>query len=309
MAWPERHLLAHRLAERFDVASGRKVARANRPSPSVPPAGESGQAAGAVNAVAPSRWPGAGIIADVLPGQDALDGLLHGPDGRDHAFVEDARPGVGQQDLGFERQPVQRVGRAAVDGRRRLAARPRADSSARMSSAALAAGTGSPRRRHGRNPHWSSPDPACREITSIAGESLIFSTVGFKVNDRHDAGGRLDVTGSCKVVGALGRRLRSRRSTRRGASRALTSPSGKTMSTVIGSLVRSSDRAGRHRWSARICSASRPWHRTALATPRDSRDRRRSASNPRAGRAWPRSRPLSAGRARSPGACINNRAQ
>jgi hypothetical protein len=55
------------------------------------------------------------LISDVLAGEDALDGLLDGPDRRDHRLVEDARPGVGEQDLRLERQAMEGMSHPAVE--------------------------------------------------------------------------------------------------------------------------------------------------------------------------------------------------
>ena len=55
---PERHLLAHASDRASSTRAGRRVASALRPSPSVPPSGESGQVAGAFNGIAPKLGPG-----------------------------------------------------------------------------------------------------------------------------------------------------------------------------------------------------------------------------------------------------------
>ena len=58
-----------------------------------------------------------GVIADVEPREDPIDRLLDGAECVDGPGVEGTRPGVGQQDLPLEREPVQRECEPAVDRR------------------------------------------------------------------------------------------------------------------------------------------------------------------------------------------------
>ena len=139
MAWPAATRSRTRLAERFDILgpNGRQGKAAVAKSPAGRRVGPGCR--GAQCGCSELGSEGDGIITDVLAGQDPLDGLLDGPDGGDHAIVEDARPGVGQQDLGFECQPVQRVGHPAIED-----SAPRCSSSswpkARISSADFGGG-------------------------------------------------------------------------------------------------------------------------------------------------------------------------
>ena len=122
-----------------------------------------------------------GIVTDILAGEDALDGLLDGPDRRDHAIVEGARPGVGQQDLGFECQPVQGVSHPAIE-----------DLGAAMLLLELVQcadqlghlGGGdrlAPAQAREERPVVVAAMPTCLARTSIAGGSLMVRTVGFEV--------------------------------------------------------------------------------------------------------------------------------
>ena len=86
------------------------MAKANRSSPRVPPADVSGHSKGCK-----LRSGRGGIIADVLAGKDAIDGLLNDPDQVDGLGVERARPGVGVEDLSLEGQPVERISDSPVD--------------------------------------------------------------------------------------------------------------------------------------------------------------------------------------------------
>ena len=109
------HLLADDLAEFFDLRG--PEGRECEPTVTERPARRGIGPCGWCESMRSLRigFRGGGIIADVLARQDALDGLLDRPDGRDDAFVEGARPGVGQQDLRLERQAVKRMGRATIE--------------------------------------------------------------------------------------------------------------------------------------------------------------------------------------------------
>ena len=99
------------------------------------------------------------------------------------SVVESARPGVGEQDLRLERQPVEDCGQCGD----------RCFASAQLffepdeggfKLGDLGGGTGSPRRRHGRNPHSSSPSrdvprqDFSRRIDRSSVAPWAFSTVG-----------------------------------------------------------------------------------------------------------------------------------
>src|SRR4051812_45873867 len=59
------------------------------------------------------------FVADVLIGEDAVDGLLHAPHGVDRRRVGGGLGGrVGQEDLGLEGQAMKGVREAAVEARR-----------------------------------------------------------------------------------------------------------------------------------------------------------------------------------------------
>ena len=226
------------------------------------------------------------IVADVLAREDPLDGLLDGPDGCDHPLVEDARPGVGEQDLRLERQPVQRVGQRGGRARRR-----RGSSSSSWLQGAdqlgdLGGGTGSPRRRQGETPRRPRP---CRRVARgppCAVRSLIRRA---SVSRRRRVGAcepaRRGISGGSglrrSLVDALGRLVSTGRiDERRIVDRAI----GVDRST--GWPRRNGRRAELRRSSP--TGVLRLLPRTAPAIRRDNPDPRRSPSSPPAARAGPR---------------------
>ncbi len=111
------HLLADQVAERIDVVGS--IFRQGGPA-IADRSGRGGIGPGRLNGrcqggCSDHGLGGIGIVADIFIREDAFDGLLHGPDRGDHVVVEDARPGVGEQDLRLEGQSVQGMGHAAVE--------------------------------------------------------------------------------------------------------------------------------------------------------------------------------------------------
>ena len=220
---------------------------------------------------------------------------------RDHAVVEDARPGIGQQDLRLECEPVQGVGRPAVDRVgafqvffelvERINELGRFDRRDRLTPA------------QAREKSPMGPHPilhAARSHRSHSSRSSSAPSASGKQSKSIPASGSMGV--DCGPSSALRPGTRLPKNGSGSDSRVRARPQN-------GRCRRSSARCAHEPRSGPLASWLGPpcggpsgfARRNALATRPGSRDRRRSASIPRAARAGPQNRRLSAGRARFPG--------